>query len=138
MDKVALWAKSYRVANIKKNKNFINRDHQKRHQRCSVKNVALKIFSKFAGKASNFIKKETLVQMFSCEFCKIFKNTLFIEYLRATTFGLLNHIEDSFQVVILFTPSQGNTLQFFKLVKFTFLYFRNATKIYHSTISNSK
>ena len=27
--------------------------------------------------ACNFIKKETLAQMFSCEFCEIFKNTFF-------------------------------------------------------------
>ena len=27
--------------------------------------------------ACNFIKKETLAQTFSCEFCKIFKNTFF-------------------------------------------------------------
>ena len=29
------------------------------------------------GTASNFIKKETLAQVFSCEFCKISKNTFF-------------------------------------------------------------
>ena len=34
--------------------------------------------------AYNFIKKETLAQVFSCEFCKIFKNTLFTEHLWAT------------------------------------------------------
>ena len=33
-------------------------------------------------KASNFIKKEILSQVFSCEFCKMFQNTFFIEYLR--------------------------------------------------------
>ena len=38
-------------------------------------------FNKVAG---NFIKKETLVQVFSCEFSKIFKNTFFTEHLRAT------------------------------------------------------
>ena len=27
--------------------------------------------------ACNFIKKETLVQVFSCDFCEIFKNTFF-------------------------------------------------------------
>ena len=27
----------------------------------------------------NFIKKETLVQVFSCEFCEIFKNTFFLK-----------------------------------------------------------
>ena len=56
--------------------------------RCSVK----KIFTKFTGKhlcqgpffnkvadleAYDIIKKETLAQVFSCEFCEIFKNTYF-------------------------------------------------------------
>ena len=35
-----------------------------------------------AGRPCNFIKKETLVQAFSCEFCHIFKNTFFIGHLR--------------------------------------------------------
>ena len=30
----------------------------------------------------NFIKKETLIEVFFCEFCEIFKNTFFMEYLR--------------------------------------------------------
>ena len=34
--------------------------------------------------ACNFIKKETLAQVFSCEFCEISKNTFFTEHLRAT------------------------------------------------------
>ena len=53
---------------------------------------ALKNFAKFTGKhlcqsplfnkvagpqACNFTKKETLEQVFSCEFCEIFKNTFF-------------------------------------------------------------
>ena len=41
--------------------------------RCSVKTVPLKILPE----ACNFIKKETLVQAFSCELCIIFKNTFF-------------------------------------------------------------
>ena len=32
----------------------------------------------------NFIKKEALAQVFSCEFCEIFKNTFFTEHLRVT------------------------------------------------------
>ena len=36
------------------------------------------------GAACNFIKKETLVQVFSGEFCEISKNTFFIEHLRTT------------------------------------------------------
>ena len=35
--------------------------------------------------ACNFIKKEALAQVFSCEFCEIFKNTFFTEHLRTTT-----------------------------------------------------
>ena len=32
----------------------------------------------------NFIKKKTLTQVFSCEFCEIFKNTFLAEHLRTT------------------------------------------------------
>ena len=32
----------------------------------------------------NFIEKETPVQVFSCEFCKIFKNNVFTEYIWTT------------------------------------------------------
>ena len=41
------------------------------------------LFNKVAGlrpHACNFIKKETLTQVFSCEFCKISKNTFFTEH----------------------------------------------------------
>ena len=34
--------------------------------------------------ASNFIKKEALAQMLSCEFCEISKNTSFTEHLWVT------------------------------------------------------
>ena len=58
-------------------------------RRCSVKKVFLEIsqnlqentgarvsFSiKLEASAFNFIKKETLAQVFSCEFCEISKNT---------------------------------------------------------------
>ena len=52
-------------------------------RRCSVKKGTLKNFAKFTGKhlcsglrsqACDFIKKGTLVQVFSYEFCKISKN----------------------------------------------------------------
>ena len=54
---------------------------------------ALKNFAKFTGKhlchslffrQVFFIKKETLAQVFSIEFCKIFKNTFFTKYLQTT------------------------------------------------------
>ena len=61
------------------------------HRSCSIKKVFLKISQnsqenacdrvpfliKLQNEACNFIKKEALPQVFSCKFCKIFKNTLF-------------------------------------------------------------
>ena len=68
------------------------------HWRCSVRKGILGNFTKFTGKqlyqsvifkklktkAWNFIKKETLSQVFSCNFLKFFKNTFLAEHLRAT------------------------------------------------------
>ena len=36
----------------------------------------------FRRQVYNFVKKETLAQVFSCEFCKIFRNAFLTEYLR--------------------------------------------------------
>ena len=41
---------------------------------------------KLQALACIFIKKETLVQVLSCEFCEIFKNTFFIDQLWMTAF----------------------------------------------------
>ena len=48
-------------------------------QRCSVKKLFLEILqnSQENTAACSFVKKETLAQVFSCEFCAIFKNTFF-------------------------------------------------------------
>ena len=40
-------------------------------QRCSVKEVLFKVLQKFTG------KQVQLAQVFSCEFCEIFKNIFF-------------------------------------------------------------
>ena len=58
------------------------------HQRCFIIKGVLRYFTKFTGKqlyqslffnkvaeACNFIKKETLAKVFSCDFCKISTNT---------------------------------------------------------------
>ena len=37
--------------------------------------------SRLEAEACNFIKKETLAQLYSCEFCEIFQNTFFTEHL---------------------------------------------------------
>ena len=34
----------------------------------------------------NYVKKDNQAQVFSCEFCKIFKNTFFTEYFCTTAF----------------------------------------------------
>ena len=39
------------------------------------------------AEACNFIKKESLARVFSCEFCEISKNTFFAEHLRTTAVG---------------------------------------------------
>ena len=77
----------------KKNRSF----YRSSHWRCSVRKVVLRNFAKFTGKhlcqsllfnnvpgPCNFIKKETLAQVFSCEFCEISKNTFFTEHIWAT------------------------------------------------------
>ena len=52
---------------------------------------------KFVDQACNFIKKETLALVFSCEFCEIFKNTFLTERLWTTasvlTIGDLYHMK---------------------------------------------
>ena len=68
------------------------------HQRCSIEKVVFKNFAIFTGKrlcqslllmnlqasrTATFLK-ETPTQLFSCEYCKIFKNTCFDENLRTT------------------------------------------------------
>ena len=51
---------------------------QTSHRRCSVRKGVLRKFAKFTGKhlcQSLFNKKETLAQVFSCEFCELSKKT---------------------------------------------------------------
>ena len=76
-------------------------------QRCSVKKVFLEISQssqenpcarasfliKLQAEACNFITKETLTQVFSREFCKISKNTFFIEHLRTTASAKASHFD---------------------------------------------
>ena len=57
------------------------------NRKCSVKKGVLINFAKFSGKhlcQRLFIKKESLAQVFSCQFCKIYKSTFFTEHLRTT------------------------------------------------------
>ena len=49
-----------------------------------MKKVLLEISQNSQENTCNFIKKETLAQLFSCEFCQISKNTFFTEHLWTT------------------------------------------------------
>ena len=42
------------------------------------------VFHEKRPEACNFIKKETLAKVFSCEFCEVSKNTIFTEHLWTT------------------------------------------------------
>ena len=53
--------------------------------------------------ACNFIKKETLAQVFSCEFCEIFKSTFSTKHLQATASVPVNYAK------FLATPFLQNT-----------------------------
>ena len=77
-------------------------------QRCSMEKGVLRNFSKFRGKhlcqslffnkvtdlGCNFIKKETLAQVFCCDFWEISKNNVFTEHICATPSGSLTMIKD--------------------------------------------
>ena len=68
------------------------------HRKCSVRKDVSEISQnlqentcarasfliKLQASGSNFTKKETLAQVFSCELCEIFKNDFFVEHLRVT------------------------------------------------------
>ena len=49
---------------------FLKISQNSQENTCARVSVLIKL------QACNFIKKETLVQLFSCEFCEIFKNIL--------------------------------------------------------------
>ena len=42
----------------------------------------------YSEASCNFMKKETMAQVFSCELCEFSKNNFFTEHLRATASGI--------------------------------------------------
>ena len=90
---------------IQRKKKYKNNIFRSSHQRCSLRKGFLRNFTKFAGKhlcqslfliklqasVCNFVKKETLAQVLSYEFCEISKNTFFTEYLWATASAFCMH-----------------------------------------------
>ena len=100
-------------------------DFRSSHQRCSIKKGVLREFAKFTGKGlclslfliklqepCNFIKKETLAQVFSCEFCEISRNTFFTEHLWTTGFEESHKVSKQKEQI-----RYSNTIQFNKYKK---------------------
>ena len=58
------------------------RNFAKAHRKTPVAETLYK--QNFQASACNFIKKEVLAQVFSCEFCVVSKNIVFTEHLWAT------------------------------------------------------
>ena len=63
------------------------------HQRCSIKEGVPRNVTKFTG-MSTLIKKETLAQVFSCEFCETSQNIFFYRTLLDDCFCVLNKLSE--------------------------------------------
>ena len=81
-----IYRRSHRSCSMKKGvlKNFLK--FRKIHRKIPVQES---FFNKVTGLTLQLIKKETLAQVFSFEFCKIFKNIFFTEHIRATASGFI-------------------------------------------------
>ena len=99
-----------RVFNFNKKLDSISRvpvRFRSSYQICSTRKGALRNFAKFTEKQlcqshffNNFIKKETLAQVFSCEFCKYSKNIFFTEHLWATALEIWKILKGTFRQCI--------------------------------------
>ena len=83
---------------LRKKKSFQYSKGRSSHWKSPIKKGVIRNLARFKGKylcknlfliklkasACSFIKKETLAEVFSCEFGKIYKNTFLILYLLAT------------------------------------------------------
>ena len=80
-------------------------DIQKHPPEVSCEKDLLRNFAKFTGKypyQSLFFDKVTLTHVFSCEFCKISKNTFFTEYLWETASGYFPFVKQYFELFYLY------------------------------------
>ena len=63
---------------VKQKEETVSTENTSSHQGCFMKKGVLKNFTKFTRNIcvrTPFIKKETLVEAFSCAFCELSKNT---------------------------------------------------------------
>ena len=89
------------------------------------------LFNKVTSlKPATLLRKETLAQVFSCEFCKIFINTFFTEHLRATASEPLCESSNNWKLVKL---KSSVTSKFSKArLKFILVIVQSKTQIVQS------
>ena len=95
-----------------------------------------KMACKIKPKAFNFVKKETLAQVFSCEFCEISKNNFFTEHFWTTASEYLQQVRCRFSAwnfpVISFSKIFSIRNTYFQeqlrvlFIRFSFLFFLTA------------
>ena len=83
--------------------------HLNRIKGSSCTQSYLTALAQFSG-ACNFIKKETLTQVFPCEFCEISKSTFFTEHLWATASGTSNVLHYMPNNIINYLPQLSTNL----------------------------
>ena len=80
---------------------FTSKIHESNHQKHSIKKAVLKNFAIFTGKnpccSLFFSKKEIPTQVFSCEYCDIFQNIYFEEFMRTAA--------SEYDIIIFRSPS---------------------------------
>ena len=82
-------------------------------------------FNKVAGNACNFIQKETLAQVFSCEVCEISKNTFFYR----TTLVVASAYFKNLKFI------NGILSRYYKIEKNKITHLKLSTKMYRKTSS---
>ena len=122
--------------------------HRSSRPNVFCKKGVLRYFTKFTGKHlsqslfCNFIKKETLAQVFSSEFCEISKNTFFIEHLWWVLLkARISQITNSTKISQIFRAITTHSCKFeinaSHVVKFPyfFIYFTKQSNVQTSFIS---
>ena len=74
---------------------FFKKDNLKNFINFIGKHMCGNLFSAIIG--LQFLEKETPTQLFSSEFCEMFKNTLFTEHFRTTASGYRNNMPRGFK-----------------------------------------
>ena len=120
---------------------FVVADNRSSHQRCSIKKGVLRNFANFTGKNlcqslffnKGFNKKETLAQVFSCEFCEISETTFSTEHLWKTNNFKISFTLLTSQLAMLFPLTSAS--QSFEIHYLEIDFIARLSNQYNSTIT---